>query len=93
MASLGEEPDALGVARRYSAVGLLDVFVVDRADEALVGQVRALGLDVVVTDTVMTDAGSRARLAREMLAAAARADGAGAGTGSSDDTGEEPATK
>jgi len=93
MASLGEEPDALGVARRYSAVGLLDVFVVDRADEALVGQVRALGLDVVVTDTVMTDAGSRARLAREMLAAAARAGGAGAGTGRSDDTGEESATK
>jgi LPPG:FO 2-phospho-L-lactate transferase len=49
---------------------LLDVFVLDRQDEALAAAVRALGLDVVVTDTVMTDAGSRARLALEMLAAA-----------------------
>jgi LPPG:FO 2-phospho-L-lactate transferase len=78
MRSLGEEPNALGVARRYAAAGLLDVFVVDLADEALAGEVRALGLEVVVTDTVMTNAGSRARLAREMLAAA-RAGGAVAG--------------
>jgi LPPG:FO 2-phospho-L-lactate transferase len=70
MASLGEEPSALGVARRYAAVGLLDVFVIDRQDEGLAAAVRALGPDVVVTDTVMSDAGSRARLAREMLAAA-----------------------
>ena len=70
MASLGEEPSALGVARRYAAAGLLDVFLLDRQDEALAAAVRALGLDVVVTDTIMTDAGSRARLAREMLAAA-----------------------
>jgi LPPG:FO 2-phospho-L-lactate transferase len=77
MAGLGEEPNALGVARRYSAAGLLDVFVLDRLDESLAGEVRALGMEVVVTDTVMADAGSRARLAREMLAAV-RADGAGA---------------
>ena len=70
MASLGEDPSALGVARRYVAAGLLDVFVLDRQDEALAPAVRALGLDAVVTDTVMSDAGSRARLAREMLAAA-----------------------
>jgi LPPG:FO 2-phospho-L-lactate transferase len=70
MASLGEEPSALGVARRYAAAGLLDVFVLDRQDEELAAAIRALGLDVVVADTVMIDAGSRARLAREMLAAA-----------------------
>ena len=70
MASLGEDPSALGVARRYAAAGLLDVFVLDRQDEALAPAVRALGLDAVVTDTLMSDAGSRARLAREMLAAA-----------------------
>ena len=69
MASLGEDPSALGVARRYVAAGLLDVFVLDRQDEALAPAVRALGLDAVVTDTLMSDAGSRARLAREMLAA------------------------
>ena len=71
MAGLGLEASALGVARRYIAAGLIDVFVVDNVDEALAPQIRALGVDVAVTDTVMTDAGSRARLAREMLAAAA----------------------
>ena len=79
MASLGEEATALGVARRYAAAGLLDVFVLDRVDEALAGQVGALGLDVTVTDTVMTDAASRARLAREMLDAAATRGRAAAG--------------
>jgi LPPG:FO 2-phospho-L-lactate transferase len=71
MTSLGHESTALGVARRYVAANLLDVFVVDRRDEALAGDIRSLGVNVVVTDTVMTDAGSRSRLAREMLAAAA----------------------
>ena len=70
LASLGDEPSALGVARRYAAVGLLDVFVIDRQDEALADTVRALGLEVVVTDTIMTDVASRAALAREMVAAA-----------------------
>ena len=93
MASLGEEPNALGVARRYSAAGLLDVFVLDRADEALAGQVRALGLEVVVTDTVMSDAGSRARLAREMLAVARTGSAGVAGAIGSDDAGEESKRK
>ena len=70
MTSLGHEPSALGVARSYVGANLLDVFVVDRQDEALAGAIRSLGVKVVVTDTVMTDAGSRARLAGEMLAAA-----------------------
>jgi LPPG:FO 2-phospho-L-lactate transferase len=68
MTSLGEESSAVGVARRYAAVNLLDTFVLDHADEALAGRVRALGLEVVVTDTVMTDSASRVELAREMLA-------------------------
>ena len=71
MESLGEDSTALGVARRYVAAGLLDVFVLDRVDEELAAAVRALGPEVVVTDTIMTDAGSRALLAREMLSAAA----------------------
>jgi LPPG:FO 2-phospho-L-lactate transferase len=71
MESLGEESSALGVARRYVAAGLLDVFVLDRLDDGLAAAIRALGPEVVVTDTIMTDAGSRALLAREMLAAAA----------------------
>jgi LPPG:FO 2-phospho-L-lactate transferase len=69
MVSLGEEATALGVARRYASAELLDAFVIDRLDESLAGAVEALGLDVVVTDTIMTDAGARLRLARDVLAA------------------------
>lgn len=68
LASLGHESSALGVARGYA--GLIDGFVIDRADEALAPDIEALGPSVVVTDTVMTDDASRARLAREILAAA-----------------------
>jgi LPPG:FO 2-phospho-L-lactate transferase len=70
LSSLGDEPSALGVARRYAAVGLLDMFVIDRTDASLADAIRGLGLDVVVADTIMTDATSRACLARIMVAAA-----------------------
>jgi LPPG:FO 2-phospho-L-lactate transferase len=69
MASLGDEPTALGVARRYASMCLLDVFVLDRLDESLARDVMALGLEVVVTETVMTDVGARVQLARDVLAA------------------------
>jgi LPPG:FO 2-phospho-L-lactate transferase len=69
MASLGDEPTALGVARRYASLGLLDVFVLDRLDEPLARDVMALGLEVVVTETVMNDVGARVQLARDVLAA------------------------
>ena len=68
LASLGHEASALGVARIYE--GLVDAFVLDRADAALAKDVGALGLQAVVTDTVMTDDASRARLAAEVLEAA-----------------------
>jgi LPPG:FO 2-phospho-L-lactate transferase len=71
LAALGEEPTAAGVARRYARAGLLDILVIDRVDEDLAGDVRALGIVPVVTDTVMTNLDDRTRLAREMLAAAA----------------------
>ncbi len=67
LASLGHEPSALGVARLYA--DLADAFVLDREDAALAPAVEALGLRPVVTDTVMTDDASRARLAGEVLAA------------------------
>ena len=38
MAGLGDESSALGVARRYAALELLDLFFVDRQDEALADQ-------------------------------------------------------
>lgn len=66
LASLGHEPTALGVARGYA--GLIDTFVLDTVDAALAPEVEALGLRVVVADTIMTDDASRARLAAETLA-------------------------
>jgi len=71
LASLGHEPSALGVARGYAAIGLLDAFVIDHADAALADAVRGLGLRVAVENTIMIDAASRAALARTMVAAAA----------------------
>jgi len=67
LATLGLEASALGVARLYA--DLADVFVLDEVDAALAPEVEALGLRAVVTDTVMTDDASRARLAGEVLAA------------------------
>ena len=66
MAQLGLVPSALEVARHYR--GLLRGFVIDRIDAAQADAVRALGMDVLVTDTVMTDAASKQRLAAEVLA-------------------------
>jgi LPPG:FO 2-phospho-L-lactate transferase len=68
LASLGHEPTALGVARGYS--GLIDAFVLDTVDAELAPAVEDHGIRAVVTDTIMTDDASRARLAREVLAAA-----------------------
>ena len=67
LASLGHEATALGVARLYA--DLVDVFVLDVADGALAPAVEALGQRALVTDTVMGDDASRARLAAEVLAA------------------------
>jgi LPPG:FO 2-phospho-L-lactate transferase len=68
LASLGHEATALGVARGYA--GLIDAFVLDAVDAELAPAVEALGVRAVVTDTIMTDDASRARLAREVLVAA-----------------------
>jgi len=90
LASLGEESSALGVARRYAAAGLLDVLVLDRVDERLAAGVRALGLEVIVTQTIMADAASRAALAREMLAATSLS-AAGGGVPAASGRGDGPA--
>jgi LPPG:FO 2-phospho-L-lactate transferase len=71
LSSLGEESNALGVARRYTSAKLLDAFVIDRVDERLAGAIGSLGIEVAVTDTVMVDVAGRARLATAMLALAA----------------------
>jgi LPPG:FO 2-phospho-L-lactate transferase len=67
LAALGHEASALGVARLYA--DLCDVFVLDTVDAGLAPAVAALGLRPLVTDTIMTDDASRARLAGEVLGA------------------------
>jgi LPPG:FO 2-phospho-L-lactate transferase len=67
LAGLGHEVNALGVAQLYTEVAR--VFVLDRQDEALAHDVRALGMEPVVADTVMRDADSKASLARVALGA------------------------
>lgn len=66
--SLGYEVSATAVAKLYQ--GLIDLFVVDTADEALLPEIRALGMDAVATDTMMTGPEGRARVARNVQAAA-----------------------
>jgi LPPG:FO 2-phospho-L-lactate transferase len=68
--ALGLSPSALGVADCYR--GLAQVLVLDTADGGLAEQVRALGLEPHVCDTMMVGAPARLRLAREVLAAAER---------------------
>ncbi len=65
LASLGEDPSAAGVATRYAP--LLSHFVLDEVDRALEPTIRELGMETLVTDTIMTDDTSRARLAGEIL--------------------------
>jgi LPPG:FO 2-phospho-L-lactate transferase len=68
LVSLGHESSSLGVARLY--VDWVDTFVIDTIDADLAPAIEALGLRVVVTDTIMTDDAARARLAGDVLQAA-----------------------
>jgi LPPG:FO 2-phospho-L-lactate transferase len=62
---LGEEATALGVARRYT--GIAATIVIDRADAGLQEPIRALGMRVLVEDTVMPDAAAEERVAAALL--------------------------
>jgi LPPG:FO 2-phospho-L-lactate transferase len=66
---LGSEATSAGVAQLYAEryPGLLDGFVVDRVDAALEPRIAALGLTVLVADTVMESDGERIGLARVVL--------------------------
>jgi LPPG:FO 2-phospho-L-lactate transferase len=68
LAELGTGADNLAIARHYGA--LVDHFVIDRSDANDAEGLRALGLSVTVTETLMRDANDRARLARAVFAAA-----------------------
>jgi LPPG:FO 2-phospho-L-lactate transferase len=65
--SLGHERSALGVARYLAP--LAGTFVLDRADALLGPAIQALGVRVIVADTLMHDPAVRAALARTALAA------------------------
>jgi LPPG:FO 2-phospho-L-lactate transferase len=64
-AELGITPSALAVARHYQ--GLCRGFVIDTIDAGLAPQIEALGMRLLVTDTLMKTAPDRARLAKEVI--------------------------
>jgi len=47
----------------------LDLIVIDKKDRALAGDIEALGLEVVVTDTIMSSMDKKAALARTVISA------------------------
>ncbi|MGH8745054.1 MAG: 2-phospho-L-lactate transferase CofD family protein, partial [Burkholderiales bacterium] len=65
MQELGSESSATEAARFYQ--GLVHTFVIDRVDSALAGDIRALGMDPKVEDTLMRSEEDRVRLARKCL--------------------------
>jgi len=66
MATLGHEVSSVGVARMYA--GLIDGLIIDRLDAALSPAIEALGIRVLVTESVMGGPDDRRRLAEETLA-------------------------
>ncbi|MFQ5380239.1 MAG: 2-phospho-L-lactate transferase [Dehalococcoidia bacterium] len=68
--SLGHEVSAVGVARIYQ--GLVDLFVLDEQDAELAPAIRALGMECLVTDTIMSSPERKAALAGAVLRAAGR---------------------
>jgi LPPG:FO 2-phospho-L-lactate transferase len=67
--SLTNEMGAAGVARYYARAypGLIDMFVIDGADEREAGDVAAAGLEPYVTATLLPSAEDRRRLAAELI--------------------------
>ena len=69
MRSQGLEVSALGIAHAYQ--GLIDGLVIDDLDAALAAPIAALGIGVVVTDTIMRGPDEKAHLAQTALDLAA----------------------
>ena len=65
--AMGFEASAASVAGLYS--DFMDVFVIDEQDFAEVPRIRALGVEVVVADTVMRSLADKAELAKTVLGA------------------------
>ena len=66
LAEFGDEPSALGVARRLSP--FIGSMVIDDHDVDLRDDIAALGLKVAVTDTIMRDPTVSAKLAEVVIA-------------------------
>lgn len=60
LSELGHEPSVVGVARLYAP--LAGTLVIDKTDAEAVGDVEAVGMHCVVTDTIMRDPASAAAL-------------------------------
>ncbi len=65
MAELGHEPSVVGVARLYAP--FVSTLIIDLADASRADEVRACGVEVIVTDTIMSRPGVGATLARATL--------------------------
>ncbi len=66
MREFGHEPSALVVARYYQDI--LGAFVLDEQDAHLAADIRALGIRVAITNTLMTSDEDKERVARVALA-------------------------
>lgn len=62
---LGMEVSATQIAKLYA--DFADIFVLDRQDEALRPKIEKLGLQVLIADTVMSDAAKKTALAKSVL--------------------------
>jgi LPPG:FO 2-phospho-L-lactate transferase len=69
LADLGMEVSAAQVARLYADIA--DVFILDLQDEAAKSEIEGLGLEVCVTNTVMSGLEEKIKLAAATLAAVA----------------------
>ncbi len=65
--TMGHEVSAAGVAAMYA--GLVDVMVIDSQDRDLAPRVEALGMQCLVTDTIMADDARKEALARAIVGA------------------------
>lgn len=62
LTELGHEPTVVGVARMYAPV--CSTLIIDRQDEHLASEVEKQGMKCIVTDTIMSQPGVSASLAR-----------------------------
>jgi LPPG:FO 2-phospho-L-lactate transferase len=65
MNELGHEATVVGVAKLYQS--FISTLIIDTADADLAGSVRGAGVDVLVTDTIMSQPGVGQSLARHAL--------------------------